>query len=151
MQSFYWKQEPQIKSVLMKSLSCLVSYSFNNFPSFITFNCLTDSIRLFWDAIVTLSTGLWPSLASRQPYSFQIVNFSPNVTGPPIASMSFASFYQTEHMLISTEHHPTALGVFDISISNIDYRYIDTFRKYRYRYRYRYGHSWKYRYRYQYR
>ena len=31
------------------------------------------------------------------------------------------------------------LALFDISISNIDCRYIDTFEKYRYRYRYRYG------------
>ena len=32
------------------------------------------------------------------------------------------------------------LALFDISISNIDCRYIDTFEKYRYRYRYRHGH-----------
>ena len=31
------------------------------------------------------------------------------------------------------------LGLFDISILNIDCRYIDTFEKYRDRYRYRYG------------
>ena len=31
------------------------------------------------------------------------------------------------------------VALFDISISNIDCRYIDTFEKYRYRYRYRYG------------
>ena len=42
-------------------------------------------------------------------------------------------------------------GLFDISISNTDCRYIDTFEKYRYRYRYRHGHFWKYRYRYRYR
>ena len=41
-------------------------------------------------------------------------------------------------------NNPMSLGVFDISISHIDYRCIDTFWKYRYRY----GHSWKYRYRY---
>ena len=34
----------------------------------------------------------------------------------------------------------TGIALFDISISNIDCRYIDTFEKYRYRYRYRYGH-----------
>ena len=39
------------------------------------------------------------------------------------------------------------VALFDISISNIDCRYIDTFKKYRYQYRYRYGHFWKYRYR----
>ena len=44
----------------MKSLSCLVSYSFNNFPSFITFNCLTDSIRPFWDAIVIQALVVGP-------------------------------------------------------------------------------------------
>ena len=33
--------------------------------------------------------------------------------------------------------HAVCIGVFDISISHIDYRYIDTFWKYRYRYRYR--------------
>ena len=38
------------------------------------------------------------------------------------------------------------VGVFDISISHINCRYIDTFWKYRYRYQYRYDHSWKYRY-----
>ena len=43
------------------------------------------------------------------------------------------------------------VALFDISISNIDCRYIDTFEKYRYWYWYRYGHSWKYRYRYRYR
>ena len=37
----------------------------------------------------------------------------------------------------------THLALFDISISNIDCRYIDSFEKYRYRY----GHFWKYRYR----
>ena len=35
------------------------------------------------------------------------------------------------------------VALFDISISNINCRYIDTFEKYRYRY----GHFWKYRYR----
>ena len=43
------------------------------------------------------------------------------------------------------------LALFDISISDIDCRYIDTFEKYRYRYRYRQGDFGKYRYRYQYR
>ena len=32
-----------------------------------------------------------------------------------------------------------SVALFDISISDIDCRYIDTFEKYRYRYRYRYG------------
>ena len=36
------------------------------------------------------------------------------------------------------------LSLFDISISNIDCRYVDTFEIYRYRY----GHFWKYRYQY---
>ena len=35
---------------------------------------------------------------------------------------------------------PFQVALFDISIANIDCRYIDTFEKYRYRYRYRYGH-----------
>ena len=43
------------------------------------------------------------------------------------------------------------LALFDISISDIDCRYINTFMKYRYRYRYRQGDFGKYRYRYQYR
>ena len=40
------------------------------------------------------------------------------------------------------------LALFDISISDIDCRYIDTFKKYRYRYRHRQGDFGKYRYRY---
>ena len=39
---------------------------------------------------------------------------------------------------MAISHHKLAL--FDISISNIDCRYIDTFEKYQYRYQYRYGH-----------
>ena len=39
------------------------------------------------------------------------------------------------------------LALFDISISDIDCRYIDTYIKYRYRYRYRQGDFGKYRYR----
>ena len=38
------------------------------------------------------------------------------------------------------------LALFDISISDIDCRYIDTFKKYRHRYRYRQGDFGKYRY-----
>ena len=33
------------------------------------------------------------------------------------------------------------VALFDISISNIDCQYIDTFEKYRYRYRHQHGHS----------
>ena len=47
---------------------------------------------------------------------------------------------------LSPPTHQVAL--FDISISNIDCRYINTFEKYQYWYRYRYGYFWKYRYRY---
>ena len=41
--------------------------------------------------------------------------------------------YQKSFILLAT----TGVGVFDISISHIDFRYIDTFWKYWYRYRYR--------------
>ena len=44
------------------------------------------------------------------------------------------------HRLLINPHCPLALALFDISISDIDCRYIDTFQKYRYRYQYRYGH-----------
>ena len=48
------------------------------------------------------------------------------------------------------EERNGVLALFDISISDIDCRYINTFEKYRYRYRCRKGISEKYRYRYRY-
>ena len=65
---------------------------------------------------------------------------------PDIEHLHIGSFWQRViHPNKSGKFSVTQLliALFDISISNIDCRYIDTFEKYRYRY----GHFWKYRYR----
>ena len=85
-------------------------------------------------------------LLIKLPVSHQLYRLQFSCSGKPIGQC-----FRHDAFSFKPIKNWSPIALFDISISNIDCRYIDTFDKYRYRYWYRYGHFWNYRYRYRYR
>ena len=73
----------------------------------------------------------------KHPGSSQGLLRAPISFGNIPRTNGFSETHKDILKLITNFHKESGVGVFDISISHIDYRYIDTFWKYRYRYQYR--------------